>query len=101
MFGTYDGEVNGKPLEKAVTPLAYVLLANPIREAAKETFQYFAEQGVEVKVISGDNPVTVSKVARQAGIKNADKYEDASEAGICPDPEGSRPYSGNDGRRRQ
>ena len=79
VFGTYDGEIIGKPLEKPVTPLAYVLLANPIREAAKETFQYFAEQGVEVKVISGDNPVTVSKVARQAGIKNADKYVDASE----------------------
>ena len=79
VFGTYDGEITGKPLEKPVTPLAYVLLANPIREAAKETFQYFAEQGVEVKVISGDNPVTVSKVARQAGIKNADKYVDASE----------------------
>ena len=79
VFGIYDGEISGKPLEKPVTPLAYVLLANPIREAAKETFQYFAVQGVEVKVISGDNPVTVSKVARQAGIKNADKYVDASE----------------------
>ena len=52
--------------------------ANPIREAAKETFQYFAEQGVEVKVISGDNPVTVSKVAKTAGIKNAENYVDAS-----------------------
>ena len=57
----------------------FVLLANPIREAAKETFEYFAEQGVEVKVISGDNPVTVSNVAKQAGIKNADRYVDASE----------------------
>ena len=56
-----------------------MLLANPIREAAKTTFEYFAEQGVDVKVISGDNPVTVSNVARQAGIKNADRYVDASE----------------------
>ena len=55
------------------------MLANPIREAAQETFEYFAEQGVEVKVISGDNPVTVSNVAKQAGIENADKYVDASE----------------------
>ena len=78
VFGTYDGVPDGKPLVRPVTPLGYILLANPIREAAKETFQYFAEQGVEVKVISGDNPVTVSKVAGQAGIENAEHYVDAS-----------------------
>ncbi len=78
VFGTYDGIPDGKPLARPVTPLGYILLANPIREAAKETFQYFAEQGVEVKVISGDNPVTVSKVAAQAGIENAEHYVDAS-----------------------
>ena len=78
-FGIYDGEVDGKPLTHGILPFGFVLLANPIREAAKETFEYFAEQGVEVKVISGDNPVTVSNVATQAGIKNADRYVDASE----------------------
>lgn len=78
-FGTYDGEIDGKPLAHGITPLGFVLLANPIREAAKETFSYFAEQGVEVKVISGDNPVTVSNVAKTAGIRNADRYVDASE----------------------
>lgn len=78
-FGIYDGEVDGKPLTHGILPFGFVLLANPIREAAKETFEYFAEQGVEVKVISGDNPVTVSNVAKQAGIKNADRYVDASE----------------------
>src|SRR5699024_3644758 len=52
VFGTYDDEVDGKPLDHGITPLGFVLLANPIREAAKETFQYFEEQGVEVKVIS-------------------------------------------------
>ena len=78
-FGIYDGEVDGKPLTHGILPFGFVLLANPIREAAKETFEYFAEQGVEVKVISGDNPVTVSNVAKQAGIKNADRYADASE----------------------
>ena len=78
VFGTYDGVLDGKPLARPVTPLGYILLANPIREAAKETFQYFAEQGVEVKVISGDNPVTVSKVAGQAGIEDAEHYVDAS-----------------------
>lgn len=78
-FGIYDGEVDGKPLTHGILPFGFVLLANPIREAAKETFEYFAEQGVEVKVISGDNPVTVSNVAKQAGIKNADRYVDVSE----------------------
>ena len=78
-FGIYDGEVDGKPLTHGILPFGFVLLANPIREAAKETFEYFAEQGVEVKGISGDNPVTVSNVAKQAGIKNADRYVDASE----------------------
>lgn len=58
-------------MRHGIVPLAYLLLANPIREAAQETFRYFAEQGVEIKVISGDNPVTVSEVAKQAGIEGA------------------------------
>lgn len=78
-FGTYDEEIDGRPLPHGITPLAFLLLANPVREAAGETFRYFAEQGVEVKVISGDNPVTVSRVAVRAGIKNAEKYVDAAE----------------------
>ena len=78
VFGTYPDEIDGKKLTKKVTPMALVLLSNPIRENAKETFQYFYEQGVEIKVISGDNPVTVSEIAKAAGIHNAEKYVDAS-----------------------
>ena len=78
VFGTAKEEPDGKPLKEAVTPLAYVLLSNPIRQEAKETFTYFAEQGVEVKVISGDNPLTVSEVAKEAGIAGAERYVDAS-----------------------
>lgn len=78
VFGTAKEEPDGKPLKEAVTPLAYVLLANPIRQEAKETFTYFAEQGVEVKVISGDNPLTVSEVAKEAGIAGAERYVYAS-----------------------
>lgn len=78
VFGSYDGEIDGKALERPVTPLGYILLANPIRKEAKETFAYFKEQGVEVKVISGDNPITVSEVAKKAGISNAEQYVDAS-----------------------
>lgn len=78
VFGTYPDEIDGKKLTKKVSPIALVLLSNPIRENAKETFQYFYEQGVEIKVISGDNPVTVSEIAKAAGIHNAEKYVDAS-----------------------
>lgn len=79
VFGRYEGTPDGKALTEAVVPYGLVLLVNPIRKEAWETFQYFADQGVDIKVISGDNPVTVSKVASQAGIANADNYIDASQ----------------------
>lgn len=60
-----------------VRPLGYIVLSNPIRENAVETFAYFKEQKVNVKVISGDNPETVSEVARRAGIEAAEKFVDA------------------------
>ncbi len=78
VFGKYDGIADGKELKQAVTPYALILLSNPIRKEAPKTFQYFEEQGVEIKVISGDNPITVSKVAANAGIAHADQYIDAS-----------------------
>lgn len=58
------------------TPLALVTLKNPIRPSAKETFRYFKENQVEVKVISGDSPKTVSAVAIEAGIEGAEHYID-------------------------
>ena len=78
VFGSYDAVLDGGKLTGKVLPMAYVLLANPIRKEAPETFAYFAEQGVEVKVISGDNPLTVSEVAKEAGIVNAEEYVDAT-----------------------
>lgn len=78
VFGRYMGNPDGKALESETQPLGFVLIANPIRKNAPETFRFFAEQGVEIKVISGDNPVTVSKIAGQAGIANAENYIDAS-----------------------
>ena len=59
-------------------PLLFISLANEIRETAPATFSYFAEQGVKVKVISGDNPLTVSRVAMAAKIEDADRYVDAA-----------------------
>ena len=59
-----------------ISPLAYIILDNAIRDNAKETFAYFKKQGVDIKVISGDNPLTVSRVSYKAGIENSDKYVD-------------------------
>ncbi|MDY5807639.1 MAG: HAD-IC family P-type ATPase, partial [Lachnospira sp.] len=79
VFGVYEGFLDGKPLLRPVKPLAIVTLWNAIRPEARATFQYFKDQGVDIKVISGDNPVTVSYVARSAGIAGADSYVDATE----------------------
>lgn len=62
----------------SITPLGIICLSNRLREGAADTFRYFAEQDVTVKVISGDNPVTVSEVAKQACIPNAEDYIDAT-----------------------
>lgn len=78
VFGIYQGILSEALLEAEVIPLAYLLIANPIRKEAPDTFAYFKEQGVAIKVISGDNPQTVSTVALQAGIANADQYIDVS-----------------------
>ncbi len=74
----------GAPLEAGkldaalMTPLALVLLTGKLRPKAKETFAYFTQQGVTVKVISGDNPATVSQIAQQAGIPGSECYIDAA-----------------------
>ena len=78
VFAEYPGTLTGEALTEPANPLGMILVANPIREKAPETFRYFAEQGVAIKVISGDNPVTVSEVAKEAGIANAESYVDAS-----------------------
>lgn len=61
-----------------VKPLALILLTDRIKENAPEIFRFFAGQGVDVKIVSGDNPVTVSAVGVRAGIPNAEHYIDAS-----------------------
>ncbi len=78
VFARYLGELDGKALTKPSLPLGMIILSNPVRANAKETFSYFREQGVTIKVISGDNPLTVSEVAKEAGIPNADRFVDAT-----------------------
>lgn len=78
VYGTYYGEPDGKPLTGHVTPHALIIISNPVRKEAKTTFKYFESQGVKIKVISGDNPITVSNVAKKAGITGYDRYVDAA-----------------------
>lgn len=78
LFGKANEEITGESVTTAITPMAFLILENEIRETAKETFAYFKEQGVSIKVISGDNPVTASNVAVRAGIDNANCYIDAT-----------------------
>ena len=78
LFGRYEGSSIANGLSDRVTPLGFVALANPIRENAVKTFAYFKSQDVAIKVISGDNPKTVSQIAVQAGIDNAESYVDAT-----------------------
>ena len=78
LFARYDGENVENGINGSVTPLGFVALANPIRANAVKTFEYFKSQGVSIKVISGDNPRTVSRIAIQAGIESAESFVDAA-----------------------
>ncbi len=63
--------------------LGFVLVSDKIRKDAKKTLEYFKNQGVNIKIISGDNPVTVSKIGKQVGLENYDKYIDMSTIKDC------------------
>ena len=71
-------DFNKKDLPDGVNLLGYILLLDKIRPDASKTLSYFEAQGVDIKIISGDNPVTVSKIAKNVGIKNYDRYIDMS-----------------------
>ena len=70
--------LEGNELPSDITPLALLLLSDKIRKNANRTLSFFADQGVDIKVISGDNAVTVANIAKKAGLKNADNVIDAS-----------------------
>lgn len=77
LFSKLQGKIEEKNLIGDVEPICLILLKNPIREDARETFEFFKQQGVNIKVISGDNPIMVSNIAKEAGIDGYDKYIDA------------------------
>ena len=79
LVARYEGVLKADALrDRDMVPLALILLTNRIRENAPSTFRYFKEQGVTIKVISGDNPRTAADVAQRAGIENAQHYIDAT-----------------------
>lgn len=69
-----NGVINENRVEGEIVPIALILIEDTIRPDAIETINYFKQSGVEVKVISGDNPLTVSKISERAGIDNSDQY---------------------------
>ncbi len=71
-------DFSGQELPGSLEPMGLVLLSDKIRREAPRTLRYFADQGVDLKVISGDNAVTVANIARKAGLEGADKYVDAT-----------------------
>ena len=73
--------------------IAFLAIEDHVRDTAPDTLKFFSDNGVTVKVISGDNPLTVSKIAEQCGIKNADKYISLSGIPLEKIPEIAEEYT--------
>ena len=78
LVARYNGQLQDALDARLVTPMALVLLRSRIRPDARSTFAYFRQQGVAIKVISGDDPRTVSAIAQRAGIEEAENWVDAT-----------------------
>lgn len=79
LAGTYDDELTGERIDaQSLHPFALIVISNHIRKDADKTFAFFNDQGVDIKVISGDDPKTVSRIAIQAKIDGAENYIDSS-----------------------
>ena len=74
MVAHSNGKLAGDRLPSGFKPLAIISIADNIRDDAAQTIRWFKENDVAIKIISGDNPVTVAEVARRVGVNNADKY---------------------------
>lgn len=78
LVARYMDDLTDRPEPDLVMPLALIKLRNPIRDEAPETFRYFRDQGVQIKVLSGDNALAAARVAARAGISGAERYVDAT-----------------------
>ena len=71
-------QIQDKELPAETHPMAFLFISDKIRAEAPDTLAYFAEQGVDIKIISGDNAITVANIAKKAGLKTAEQYVDAT-----------------------
>ncbi len=79
LLAKYEGENLNEELKGNVKEIALIFIEDIIRENAKEIIDYFNKERVSLKIISGDNPITVSSIAKKVGITNAENYIDARE----------------------
>ncbi len=77
MLAHTNSNVTRKNLPEDISPIAIIVLQDKIRKSAKKTLNYFKEQGVDIKIISGDSVNTVYNIAKRVGLNKADKYIDA------------------------
>ena len=74
LLAKVNGEINGEKIGEKRDPICLIIIEDHIREDAPATIQWFKNNGVQIKIISGDNPVTVSEVSRRVGIENSNLY---------------------------
>lgn len=93
LIAAYSEEGFGEALPGGVKAAALIFIGDIIRKEAPSTLEFFDKQGVQIKIISGDNPVTVSKIAHKAGVKNAELTVDASLLSDEDIPEAAEKYT--------
>lgn len=93
VFAQADEDFNDRELPTGVFAVALIFITDKIRDEAPQTLRFFKEQGVGIKIISGDNPVTVSAIAQKVGVIDADKYVDASTLSLEEIPEAVKKYA--------
>lgn len=71
-----EGPLEGKISDQKVEPIALIVIQDHIRENARDTIRWFKENGVDIRIISGDHPMTVSEIARQCEVDGFEKYID-------------------------
>ena len=74
MLAHSNATIKDEKLKGVISPVALFILADHIRKEAPDTIKWFRDNGVEIKIISGDNPLTASEIAKSCGVENADKY---------------------------
>ncbi len=78
LLASSTADFDGNALPSALKPISFILITDTIRKEAPDTLRFFKEEGVEVKIISGDNPATVRAVAMRAGLVDCDNIVDMS-----------------------